>query len=84
LQASFHGYFALFKIRTPNGEDLTPTPSVQLGLLGSYKLTPTSVGYYGYTFRSDSLSYRSQKQDSESNKVEMEGHSLNLFLEWAL
>jgi hypothetical protein len=78
---------------TPNGEAIEPQLSYQLGLLGSLRLTQTIMGFLGYAYRVDAVNYAAtpgeNSPDSSSfasegnmNEVKVEGHYLNLFLEW--
>ncbi len=84
FQANLHTYFSMFKVKTPTNEAISPTLSYQLGLMGSYKLSKKITGLMGYAYRKDALAYKSQRFAGENNSVELTGHYLNLFLEWAL
>ncbi|MFN7825047.1 MAG: hypothetical protein ACK5P6_06780 [Pseudobdellovibrionaceae bacterium] len=82
FQVNGHGYLTFMKISTPNGKAIKPSPSFQVGLLGSYKLSRRATGLVGYAYRYDSLAYESST--GSTNRVEIQGHYLNLFLEYAL
>ncbi len=82
FQINGHLYPYLGSVRTPNGNNVTPSLSYQFGLLGSYRLWPNATGLMGYAYRSDNLSYRANSGDK--NAVDISGHYLNFFLEWSL
>lgn len=82
LQVNAHLYASSVSIKTPNGNAVKPSMSYQLGLLGSYRFSEKGTGLLGYAYRDDSLSYESTS--GRKNSVNITGHYLNLFLEWAL
>lgn len=82
FQVNAHAYPNLMSVKTPNGNPVKPSVSYQLGLLGSYRLGTRTTGLMGYAYRSDTQTYESNKGDT--NSIEISGHYLNLFLEWAL
>jgi hypothetical protein len=82
LQGNAHLYQTLLSVQTPTGNPLKPALSYQLGLLGSYRLNSQLTGLAGYAYRKDSASYESS--NGSENTVEITGHYLNFFLEWAL
>jgi hypothetical protein len=90
LQANAHVYGNFIKVKTPSGENIVPTVSAQAGLLGSYRLKRNLTGLIGYAFRHDEVNYlaqvggKSNAVSGDINRVILEGHYLNLFLEWAL
>jgi hypothetical protein len=84
MQAVFQSYVGFMKVRTPNGQDMVPSLSFQLGLLGSYQIAPKTRGFYGYTYRQDSATYQAKDPTSANSRIELAGHYLNFFLEWAL
>jgi hypothetical protein len=64
--------------------------SMQYGLLGSYRLSSDWMGYAGYAYRADEAAYSTNPSDASSfaqpgevNTVNMEGHYLNLILEFS-
>lgn len=83
LQFNFHTYLSLYKVSTRNGGAIQPTPSFQTGLLGSYRLTQKMTGLAGYAYRNDSARYKASSE-GQTNSVEIQGHYVNFFLEWAL
>lgn len=82
FQVNAHVYPNLGSVKTPNGNKVTPSLSYQVGLLGSYKLSPAATGLMGYAYRSDNITYHSTS--GNKNSVDISGHYLNFFLEWAL
>jgi hypothetical protein len=89
FQVNTHLYPSLMKINTPNGQNIQPSLSTQFGLLASYRLQRNLTGLAGYAFRQDQISYKAEPGQGSAgsndfNKVELSGHYLNLFLEWAL
>jgi len=89
MQINGHLYPSLLKLATPNDQNIVPTLSSQLGLLGSYKIKRNITGLIGYAFRQDRVDYRAQSglgsaQADDLNSVKISGHYLNLFLEWTL
>lgn len=82
FQTNAHVYYNLFKMKTPNDRPILPSVSYQLGLLGSYRWSSTTTGLMGYAYRVDSVSYKAL--NDQTNQIEISGHYLNLFLEWAL
>lgn len=89
VQFHVHLYLSLFKLSTPNGEDLVPTMSTQFGFLGSYRFTPTFTGLVGYARREDKMSYNAISNggtfasSGDVNQSTIVGNYLNLFAEWA-
>jgi hypothetical protein len=81
-QINMHLYPSMMSIKTPTGNSLKPSLSYQLGLLGSYRLSNRMTGLAGYAYRRDSASYESVTKSL--NTVDITGHYLNFFLEWAL
>lgn len=89
FQVNAHVYPSLMKIKTTNGEDISPTVSGQVGVLGSYRLKRNVTGLAGYAYRNDQIDYKAQAgkgsaNAGDKNSVQLSGHYLNLFLEWAL
>lgn len=89
VQINAHLYNPLMKINTPNNQELVPTISTQVGLLGSYRLTNNFTGLIGYAIREDRVSYRaltgndSFASDGDVNESTVVGNYLNFFAEWA-
>lgn len=82
LQANGHLYASLVSVKTPTGNPAVTSLSYQMGLMGSYRLSQRASGLIGYAYRKDSQAYQSSSE--KSNTVDITGHYLNLFLEWAL
>jgi hypothetical protein len=82
----------ILKLATPNGKELIPTPSYQLGILGSYKMRENLTGFAGIAYRVDKASYQAKPYEGGSelnfanqgdvNSVTMIGTYLNLYAEW--
>ena len=92
LQINASGSMGMVGLSTPNGKAISPTLSYQLGLLGSYKLSPTITGLLGYAYRIDRAAYQATPYSGggeanfanagDINEVSMTGSYLNLYLEW--
>jgi len=80
LQLNLHLYESLYGVSTPNGLELEPALSSQLGFLGSYRLSSRTTGLAGYAWRDDRVRYRSTS--GKTNDVEISGNYVNLFLEY--
>jgi hypothetical protein len=59
-------------------------------LLGSYRLNRAWMGYAGYAYRKDELRYDTDPSDPDSfarpgqvNEISIDGHYLNLILEFS-
>lgn len=86
VQLNAHLYNSLIKIETPNDRVLEPSMSYQIGLLGSYRVTPNFTGLAGWAMREDRMKYESNPNTSGfGNTVEstIVGNYLNFFAEWA-
>ena len=84
-------YYSLVSLDTPNNKPIAPTLSYQINLLGSYRLNPQWTGMVGYTFKKDSINYKTRSasdssdsfaESGDQNSVEISGHYLSLHLEW--
>jgi hypothetical protein len=87
LQANAHFYYSAMSLKTPNGQAISPSLSYQFGMLGSYRIRPNMTGLMGYAFRKDDARYKSSSTASIQggvNSAIIQGHYLNLFLEWEL
>lgn len=82
FQVNGHAYGSLLSVKTPTGNPISPSFSYQAGLMGSYRLGERATGLMGYAYRQDSQAYQSAA--GRTNSVNITGHYLNLFLEWAL
>lgn len=87
FQVNAHLYYSLFKMSSPNGQDISPTPSMQYGLMGSYRFNPRFTGLVGYTLREDRIRYKSTPTNAANigkiNEATLEGHYLNFFAEYS-
>lgn len=92
MQVNIQLLSAMMAIKTPSGRGISPTLSYQLGVMGSYKLKDNITGFAGYAYRNDKISYQAKPFDGSDpanlansgdiNSVAIEGHYLNLLLEW--
>ena len=88
FQLNAHLYMTAMKMSTPNGQDLSPSISNQIGLMGSYRFTPTFTGLLGYARREEKLSYKKDpnavfQNSSDDNTTDISGNYLNFFAEWS-
>jgi hypothetical protein len=88
-QANLHLYPHLMTVKTPNGESIVPTLSMQVGILGSYRLKKNMTGLMGYAYKLDRTDYKAKAgsgtaTESDVNSVQVKGHYLNLFLEYEI
>ncbi len=89
FQMNFHVYPSLFKVKTSNEQDISPTFSRQLGILGSYKLQSNGTVLLGYAYRQDQVDYKARPGVGSAvagdlNSIRISGHYLNLCMEWKL
>jgi len=89
MQLNARAYYTLLG-SAPNGGALQQALSYQYGLLGSYRLNKAWMGYAGYANRTDNAAYESNPSDPMSfarpgqvNDVLLQGHYLNLILEYS-
>lgn len=89
LQANARAYYTVLGSASTGGRAVGSL-SYQYGLLGSYRLNRSWIGYTGYAFRHDESRYESNSGDRDSfaqpgqvNSVSIEGHYLNLLLEFS-
>ncbi len=88
LQANARAYYSLAG-SGPSGEKINSTLSYQMGALGSYRLNKAWMGYAGYAYRTDKASYAAQggatsfAQPGQLNEVSVQGHYVNLVLEFS-
>ena len=85
-------YYSLISLGTPNGQEVQGSLSFQLSLLGSYRIGRKLTALIGYAYKKDSISYNAlSSEESNSsfaeagdvNSIDLNGHYLNLMLEWA-
>lgn len=87
LQFNARAYYT-FMGSASNGQKALSSLSYQYGLLGSYRLAPAWMGYAGYAFRNDIAQYSGATDGStfangRSSSIDIQGHYLNLLLEFA-
>jgi hypothetical protein len=89
LQANARAYYTLLG-SAPNGGALQSALSLQYGALGSYRLNKSWMGYAGYAYRADTALFEANSSDAQSfaspgqiNEVNLQGHYLNLVLEFS-
>ncbi len=88
LQANARGYYTLFG-NSPNGGQMQSELSYMGGLMGSYRLSKSWMGYAGYAYRLDSAKFKASSsaqsfaQSGDVNSIRLTGHYLNLILEWS-
>lgn len=92
LQINAQVNMAAMKLATPNGLAIVPTPTYQLGILGSYKVRENLTGFMGAAYRVDKSSYKAKPyaggselnfaNEGDVNEVSMVGTYLNLYAEW--
>jgi hypothetical protein len=61
FQTNAHIYYSLLTMKSPNGNNVEPRISYQLGLMGSYRVNSQFTGLMGLTHRFDQISYRANK-----------------------
>ena len=89
IQFNTHLYMSIMGISTPNGQPLEPTMSTQVGVMGSYRFTPTFTGLVGYAMREDKVAYKANPDssnfavDGDVNESTIVGNYLNFFAEWS-
>ncbi len=81
---SFDAFMNLIKVRAPSEQNAAPSISLQTALMGTYRLTETATGFYGYTYRMDSLAFGPAANSIANNNIMLKGHFLNFYLEWSL
>lgn len=89
IQANARAYYTLMGSASSGGKAL-PALSMQLGALGSYRLAKAWMGYAGYAYRADEARFESQSGSTTSfaspgdiNEVSVQGHYLNMILEFS-
>ncbi len=85
LQALIHIYDGIFNLHTPNGQPASAAMTTQLGLRGSYRLTPRITGLAGIIQRNNSFDYGSvpgNPNGGQTNTIRFSETSMNLILEY--
>jgi hypothetical protein len=88
LQFNARMYYSLTGKSDVGAGGIEPALSYQYGLLGSYRLKSQMMGYVGYAYRIDHATFPADKNDptitsGSINQIEVEGHFLNLVLEYS-
>jgi hypothetical protein len=87
LQLNGRVYYGL--IGKGGGQDIEPALSYQYGLLGSYRLDKNTTGYAGYAYRKDEAKFGATSSPDNfalpgaTNSVSIDGHYINLILEFS-
>lgn len=83
LQLNSRLYVSAFKKDTPNGQDISMSPSYQFGLMGTMRLSHNIIGFAGIAHRQDSVKYKKGTTTATvDNEVTLTGTYLNLMLEY--
>lgn len=87
FQANAHLYLNMMKMQTPNGQDIEPSMSYQIGLLGSYRVNRQWTGLAGIAQKDLAVKYKSNPVKplhlDQANEVSLSGTYLNFFAEYA-
>ena len=65
-----------------------PTWTFQYGVMGSYKLSENMIGFLGYAYRKDNVLYSTPEDlmtafgNTQNGSINIEGHYINVFLDW--
>lgn len=89
VQLNGRVYYSLLG-SSPSGGEVQPALSYQAGVLGSLRLSKDLMGYAGYAYRLDRAEYKANTDDPLSvagpddiNSIQIQGHYLNLMLEYS-
>lgn len=92
LQVNAQMNLSALKLVTPNGQEIIPSLSYQIGAMGSYKVRENLTGFAGVAYRLDKASYKAKPylggselnfaSAGDVNSVTMIGTYLNLYAEW--
>jgi hypothetical protein len=88
FQVNSHLYYSLLTMKSPNGNNVEPRPSYQVGLMGSYRFDANFTGLVGVTHRTDQLAYKANKTGSalegagDYNETRVTGTYLSFFAEY--
>lgn len=81
----FHTFYPMAAVRTPNGNQFIPGPSLRFGLLGTWQYTDDVKMQLGYSYRFESYGYESwDKVYGTRNSSQYGGHFLNFAVEFGL
>lgn len=72
--------------KTPSGSKPNPELSILGGILGSYRFSNSWMGFVGYQYRQDNMSFpattnNTSDPNASNNEIEYSGHYLNLKME---
>lgn len=89
LQANARIYYSMMG-SAENGQKTMSSMSYQFGVLGSRRINRSWMGYAGYAYRKDEALYNVDFQNAQGfpqpgdvNSVSIDGHYLNLILEYS-
>ncbi len=83
VQTNARGYYTLLGQSSLGGKALSSL-SLQYGLLGTYRLSNNWMGYAGYAFRKDEGNFTTTNSTASGhNSIVIQGHYLNLLLEFS-
>lgn len=89
LQVNAHLYDSLITAHSPNGNNVQPTISYQLGLMGSYRFSNRFTGLMGITHRLDQVQYEAIKSNTsplqaagDLDKTKVTGDYLSFYAEY--
>ena len=83
-------YYYTISGTAPNGQEIQPSLSYQVGVLWSLRLKRILMGYAGYTYKLDRTEYLadpdatgSRASEGAINSIDIQGNYLNLILEYS-
>lgn len=87
LQVNGRLYMSTFTMATPNGNDVEPSLSMQLGLMGSMRLSNRLMGFAGWAYRNDHIAYKRGPKSTtaptaDTQEISLQGNYINLLLEY--
>jgi hypothetical protein len=88
FQMNSHFYYSMLTMKTPNGNNVEPRISYQLGLMGSYRFSRRFTGLMGLTHRTDQVAYKAVKTGSviegtgNYDESRVTGNYLSFFAEY--
>jgi hypothetical protein len=88
FQLNTHLYYSLLTIKSPNGNNVEPRISYQLGLMGSYRINNRFTGLMGLTQRMDQIAYKANKTGASTegpgnfDDSRITGQYLNFYAEY--
>ena len=89
LQTNARVYYSVLG-SSETGEKLEGSMSYQFGLMGTYRISKSWMGYAGYAYRKDEALFKAEPgqngsfaRDGDTNSVDIQGHYLNILLEFS-